>query len=326
MAAGSKSTPPRRSARRNLFYLLPVLALAIPLATNDYTQYVVNLILVYILVAVGFNVVIGNLGQLAFANAAFFGIGAYSTGILMFHFGVPFWIALLPAGLVGMLAGVLASIPALRNIRLYYLAIVTLAFGELMRWLYIHAREVTQGSLGMALPEPTFFGVSIADDKAKFYVLLALTTAFVLATANLLKSRIGRAIVAIRENELAAASLGIPTAIYFVVAFAWSGLVVGIAGGMFAILLGHIEPDSFSLIEVIRHFALVMFGGVGNLAGSVIGAIALTAAPEFFRGFPGLEELFFSLLLIAVLVFLPRGLVSLLARYLPAFRERLYRD
>lgn len=305
---------------------LPVLALFIPLLTNEYTQYVVNLMLVYILVSVGFNVVIGNLGQLAFANAAFFGIGAYSTGIVMYHLGWPFWLALLPSGLVGMLAGLLVSVPALRNIRLYYLAIVTLAFGELLRWTYIHWRDLTLGSLGMALPPPTFMGYHLGSDTAKFYIFLLPTVLLVKATANLLRSRIGRAIVAIRENELAAASLGVPTAIYFMIAFAWSGLVVGFAGGMFAILIGHIEPASFDLVEVIRHFAMVMFGGVGNLAGAALGAVSLTAAPELFRGFPGYEELFFGILLVLVLVFLPRGLISLVARWIPGLRERYYRE
>jgi len=178
----------------------------------------------------------------------------------------------------------------------------------------------------MALPTPTFLGHSLASDTAKFYVFLVPTVLLVKATANLLRSRLGRAIVSIRENEFAAASLGVPTAAYFMVAFAWSGFVVGIAGGMFAILIGHIEPASFDLVELLRHFSMVMFGGVGNLAGAVIGGITLTAAPELFRGFPGFEELFFGLLLVLVLVFLPRGLVSLLARRLPGLRERYYRE
>jgi len=311
---------------RRYFYVLPLLALAIPLVTNEYTQYIVNLVLVYVLVAVGFNLVIGNLGQLAFANAAFFGIGAYTTGILMVHLAVPFWLALLPAGVAGALAGGLASVPALRGIRVYYLAIITLAFGELMRWVYIHAESVTMGSLGMSLPTATVVGLPLDSDTAKFYFFLPVTTLLVVGTANLLRSRIGRAVVAIRENELAAASLAIPTARYFVLVFLWSGFVVGIAGGMFGVLIGHIEPESFGFIEIIQHFAIVMVGGVGSLAGSIIGAIALTAAPEFFRGFPGFEELFYSLILILVLMFLPRGLVSLGARYSVAFRELFYRE
>ncbi len=323
--SSARSLPVRLAADTRLFYLLPVLALFVPLFTNPYTQFVVNLMLVYVLVAVGFNIVIGNLGQLAFANTACFGIGAYATGLLMADAGLPFWAALIPGGAMGALAGFLASVTALRGIRIYYLAIVTLAFGELMRWVYIHAEGITRGTDGLPVPMPTVFGMSLDTEVKKFYVFLAIATVVVKGTSNLLRSRIGRAIVAIKDNELATASLGIPTALYIVLAFVWSGFVVGIAGGMFAILIGRVVPDSFGLIELIFHFAMVMVGGFGSLSGSVLGAIVLTAVPEYFRSFPGLEEMFFGVLLVLVLMFLPKGLASFFARYLPMFRQRFYR-
>ena len=303
-------------------------ALFVPLLTNEYSQYVVNLALVYVLVTVGFNIAIGTLGQLAFCNVALFGIGAYTTGILMYHFHWPFWVALLPSAVTGAAAGFLASVPALRGIRALYLAIMTLAFGELMRWVYIHADAVTLGSGGMPIPTAgvTFFGMSIHSPYAKFYVFLGIVVLVVLGTSNLLRSRIGRAIVAIKNNELAAASLGMATSKYIVLAFAWSGCVVGIAGGMFAILIGRVVPESFNLVELIQHFAMVMIGGVGSLAGAIAGAITLTWAPEMFRRFPGYEELFFGILLVVILLFLPRGLISLVTRFVPGFAERYYRE
>ena len=142
------------------FFILPLCALAIPLIANPYTQFMVNLMLVYVLVAVGFNLVLGNLGQLAFANTALFGIGAYSAAMLMAHAGWPFWAVILPAGIAGAAAGFLASVTALRGIRVYYLAIVTLAFGELLRWTYIHGEKVTGGTDGLAVPKSDFFGVA----------------------------------------------------------------------------------------------------------------------------------------------------------------------
>ncbi|HET6521509.1 MAG TPA: branched-chain amino acid ABC transporter permease [Geminicoccaceae bacterium] len=314
----------RLLADRRLLYLLPVLALPIPLFVNDYVQYVINLALVYVLVGVGFNIVLGNLGQLAFANAAFFGIGAYATGILMHHLAVPFWIALLVGGGAGAAAGAITALPALRGIRLFYLAIITLAFGELMRWVYIHAEAVTLGSMGLAVPQPTFFGVVLATDTHKFYVFLAIVTLLVAATANLLHSRIGRAFMAIRDNELAAASMGIPTARYFVLAFAWSGFVVGVGGALYAALVRLVAPEAFNLAQLILHFAIVMVGGIGSLAGSVLGALVVTAAPEFMRDLPGFEELLFGALIVLILLFLPGGLASLLARYVPLFRERYF--
>lgn len=310
-----------------VFYLVPLIAAFVPLFANDYLQFIANMMLVYVLVTVGFNLVIGNLGQLAFANTAFFGIGAYTTAILMTHLGLPYAVAIVAAAVVGALAGLLASATALRGIRLYYLAIITLAFGELMRWVYIHAASVTMGTDGLPLPASiSLFGISLHTEAHKFYAFLIITTLIVKGSSNLLRSRVGRAIVAIKENELTTASLGISTAGYIVLTFAWSGAVVGIAGAMFAASTGRVFPESFGLTEVIAHFAMVMVGGSGSLIGSVIGGLLLTALPEYLRQFPGMAELFFGGIIIAVLLFLPKGLVSLLAKVSPLFRDRYFRE
>lgn len=309
-----------------VFYLVPLVVALIPLFANDYLQFMANMIMVYVLVTVGFNLVIGNLGQLAFANTAFFGIGAYMTAIFMTYAGFTYEMALVGAAICGGLAGLLASITALRGIRLYYLAIITLAFGELMRWVYIHAESVTRGTDGLPLPDVTVFGLSMHSDTAKFYVFLVITVLVVKGTSNLLRSRVGRAIMAIRDNELTTASLGISTANYIILTFVWSGAVVGVAGAMFAASTERVFPESFGLTEVIVHFAMVMVGGAGSLIGSVIGGIVLTALPEYFRQFPGMEELFFGIIIVIVLLFMPKGLVSLLAKVSPLFRERYFRE
>ena len=311
---------------RRIYYLIPVVALVIPFFANEYLLWVVNAILVYILVTVGFNLIIGNLGQLAFASTAFFGIGSYTTAILMVYFGVPYVLAILASAVVGGIAGFLTSVTALRGIRLYYLAIITLAFGELMRWVYLHGDRVTDGSDGLLMPSARFFWIPLDSESPKFYVFLLLTVVVVKATSNLMRSKIGRAIVAIRENEFATASLGIYTARYIVLAFVWSGSVVGIAGAMFAVLTERVLPEAFGLTEVIIHFGMVLVGGTGSIVGSVLGAITLTALPEYFRQFPGMDELFFGIVIVLVLLFLPKGLVSLLCRVSPVFHDRYYRD
>ena len=311
---------------RRMYYLVPIVALVIPFLTNEYLLWMVNAILVYVLVTMGFNLIIGNLGQLAFANTAFFGIGAYTTAILMVYLGVPYVVAIVGSALAGGLAGFLASVTALRGIRLYYLAIITLAFGELMRWVYLHGDKVTMGSDGLLMPPTFFFGLPLDSEVPKFYVFLALTVVVVKATSNLMRSRIGRAIVAVRDNEAATASLGIHTARYIVLAFVWSGSVVGTAGAMFAVLTERVLPEAFGLTEVIIHFGMVLVGGTGSIVGSVLGAIALTVLPEYFRQFPGMDELFFGIIIVLILLFLPKGLVSLLCRISPVFNERYYRD
>src|SRR5215831_9592751 len=127
--SASETVAPRREAGRRGLWIIPILLLPLPLLLNPYQQYVVNLVLVYVPVAIGFNVVVGNLGLLAFSNVAFFGIGAYTAGVLMLKLGLPWWVTVLPAGILGGIAGTAASVPALRGVRLFYLAIMTLAFG-----------------------------------------------------------------------------------------------------------------------------------------------------------------------------------------------------
>ena len=299
--------------------------LALPFFTNDYVQYIVNLILAYGLVAVGFNIVLGYLGQLAFANTAFFGVGAYAFGILMERYGLPFWAALLPAALAGGLTGLLVGLPALR-LKGYYLAVVTLSLGELLRWGYIHGDTLTHGSSGLAIPPSTLESLAVPEDAQRYYVLLVVGGLVLWGTVNLLRSRVGRAWVAIRENEFAAASLGFSPALYKVAAFGWSGFVVGMGGALFALLIGRVAPESFDLHQLLLQFAIVMVGGLGSVAGSLLGALLLTAAPEVLRNFPGAEEIVFSLLLIGVLLFMPHGLSGMLRRVFPRLRERLYRS
>jgi branched-chain amino acid transport system permease protein len=302
-----------------VFWLLPIVLLPVPLLLNPYQQYVLNTVLLYVPVGIGFNLVVGNLGLLAFSNVAYFGLGAYTSGILMTAFGLPWWLTVVPAGVVGGIAGAIASIPALRGVRLFYLAIMTLAFGELMRWTYIRWEALTGGSMGMAVPTDT-------TDRSRFYLFLALVTLIVFVTDKGLRSRFGRAFLAIKDNEIAAAAMGIPTDRYIVLAFAWGGVLVGIGGAMFAISVGHLTPVSFDLSELVRQFAMIMVGGLGSLTGAIIGAVMITLAPQVFISFPGFEELVFGVLIVLVILFLPRGLASLLARASPAFVERYYRE
>jgi branched-chain amino acid transport system permease protein len=312
----------RWNGGRLAWLVVLLLLLALPWGVNNYVQFVVNTMLVYCLASIGFNVVIGYLGQLAFANAAFFGIGAYAAGLAMARLGLPYPLALAAAAAVGGLAGALVGLPALR-VRGYYLAIVTLAFGELMRWVYVHADALTYGPGGFNVPQASLFGGPL-NETGKYYVFLFAVLLGLGTTRCLVKSRIGRAFVAVRNNESAAASLGVAVARTKVVAFAWSGLIVGLAGGLYAMLNGRVSPDTFGLSQMLLHFAIVMIGGLGSLTGSIIGAVLLTGAPELLRNFPGLEEIVFSVLLMAVLFFMPRGIGGLIAERVPAARERLY--
>jgi branched-chain amino acid transport system permease protein len=296
--------------------VVAALVLSLPLIANSYIQFIVNLAVVYVLVCLGFNLVIGYLGQLAFANAAFFGVGAYATAIVMAKLNWPFLAGLCLSALVGGLCGVLTGLPALRGIRKFYLAIITMAAGELLRWGYIHAEWLTSGSTGLEVPAVTIAGFRIQSEAQKFYLFLAVVAPLVWIVNNLVRSRIGRAIVAIRESEQAAAGLAIPTSSYFVLTFGLSGVLVGVAGSLFAVSIGRVVPESFNLVQLIQQFAMVMLGGIGSVSGSIIGALVVVAIPELTRGVPGMEELLFSIVLIVVILAMPGGLAGLGSRFL----------
>ncbi len=316
--------PPSVSDRRvSALWLIPLALLPIPPLLNDYQQFMFNLILIYVPVGIGFNVVLGNLGLLAFSNVAYFGLGAYTSGILMAQFGLPWFVTLLPVLLVGACAACIAGIPALRGVRLFYLAIMTLAFGELMRWAYIRWEPLTGGSIGMSVPPS---GFPLDTDRHRYYVFLVLAVLSIITTDRLLRSRFGRAFEAIKGNEIAAAAMGIHTDRLILLGFAWNGMLTAIGGAMLAISIGHITPASFDLNELIVEFAIVMVGGLGSLAGSVIGAVVITLLPQLVIGFPGFQELVFGVLIVLVILFLPRGLASLVPARFPALQQRFRHD
>lgn len=326
MSSQSSGAVPGPYALNVIAFAAAALAvLALPFFLNDYTQFVVNLGLVYVLVCLGFNIVVGFLGQLAFANAALFGIGAYATGISMTKLGLPYLPALAISVLAGTICGILIGLPALRGIRRFYLAIITMAAGELLRWTYIHAGSLTNGSTGLEVPTAYIFGVRFQSEFSKYYLFLAIVGPLVWLVRNLMRSRIGRAIVAIRESEQAAAGAGISTSSYFVFSFALSGLLVAVAGSLFALVIGRVVPESFNLVQLIQQFAMVMVGGLGSIVGSVIGAFVIVAIPELTRGFPGMEEFLFSIILIGIILFMPNGIAGLLASLTRRPQGKLFR-
>jgi branched-chain amino acid transport system permease protein len=301
--------------------LVLLVLFAAPKLANGYVIYILALMCINVLMASGFNFVIGFLGQLVFANTAFFGIGAYAYGIIMVHTGLPFPIAFLGACLAGGLAGLIVGLPALR-LTGFQLAIVTLAFNELMRWVYLHSGSLGGGASGMELPDARLFGFDLDTDRSKYVLILAVTIVAIWMVRNIARSTVGRAIVSVGANELAAAALTVPPVRYKITAFALSGFFTAIAGALFALLLGRVAPESFNLNQLLLGFAMVMVGGMGTVAGPVLGAILLTAVPEFLRNIAGAEEILYSFLLIGLLLFMPSGLFGGLCTLIPSLRER----
>lgn len=290
---------------------------------NGYVLFILALICANALMAIGFNFVIGFLGQLVFANTAFFGVGAYCYGILIFHFHLPFWAATACAAVIAGAFGAVVGMPALR-IGGLQLAIVTLSVNELMHWIYVHSGSFGGGPSGLNLPVTHLFGpfgISLTSSRAIYIVVFVVSALFIWLAWNVMRSSTGRAIIAVGASPQVAGALTVSREAYTVIAFALSGFFSGAGGALFAFTLGRVAPESFGLTQLLFGFAVVMIGGLGTVWGPVLGAALLTAVPQFLSSFQGAEELIFSVLLVVLLLFMPAGLYGVVCRIWPPARE-----
>ena len=275
----------------------------IPLVANPYLVYVASIALLYVILAVGLNMLLGYAGQFAFANAALFGIGAYATGLAQIRLGLPFWIALPAGAMFTALAGILVALPALRLSGLY-LALATMAFAQFTQWVLLNWESVTRGAGGFKLPPPYFGFLGLSSSTGVYYLTLAVTTALVLAAWNIVRSWVGRAMIAVRDSEIAAESLGVDLARTKTLAFAISAFYAGAAGGLYSATLNFVAPEGFDLFQMVVHFSMVVVGGLGSVWGAVLGATLLVGVQEALRAFKGAQEIAFGLVLMMAIVFL----------------------
>ena len=307
------ASPPARQLMR--WGLGVLAALLLPLVHADpYHLDVLTTALLYALLALGLHLIVGLTGVLHLGYAAFFAIGAYTYGLLNLHAGCPFWLGILPAVVTAGLCGVALGIPALR-VRGDYLAIVTLGFGEIVRIAFTNLERWTggpNGLLGIAHPSlwiPGHGTVDFGVASIPYYYLTCLTTAVVAALCmRLSRSRIGRAWMAIREDELAAACSGIPVLQLKLLAQGCGGAIAGLAGAIFAAKQGTVTPDSFDFILSVMMLAMVVLGGLGSIRGAIIGALLLGSLPELLRHFEQYRMLLFGLSMIVIMRVRPSGL------------------
>lgn len=295
----------------------------LPVFANSYLLYVSNLALLYIILAIGLNLLVGYGGQLAFANAAMFGIGAYAAGLLQVRLGVPYYLALPAGGVAASALGTLMAWPALRLSGIY-LALATLAFAQFTQWAFLNWEGLTFGATGFAVPRLSFAPLPITAAYGIYFLSWIITIALTLLAWNLVRSRVGRAFVAMRDNEVAAASLGVHLLHYKVIAFALSGFYAGIAGALHCGVLNYVAPESFDLFQMVIQKSMIIVGGLGSIVGSVIGATLLVATLEVLREFKSLQEIAFGVILLGFILFMPLGLVSFMKRILPGWEEEVH--
>ena len=307
-----------------LWIVFFILLICIPLLTNNYQQYIINLIFLSFLVCFGLAVLLGYAGQMAFASAGFLGIGAYTTGLSMVWLGVSYWTAFLVSCLVSLLFAIFLGFIGFR-LRRYYLAITTLAFTLAMRFFYVTAGDLTFGPSGFNIPRASLFGFSLNTDRRVYYLVLFVVLLFSVLTRNIIKSKVGRAFMTIRVNEEAAASAGINVNGYKMLAFVICGILGGVTGALYTQVLGRIAPEEFGMLPMFLHFVIVVLGGLGSFFGLIISTVVVTLIPEFIRGFVGLEELLYGLIIIIMILAAPRGLYGFIRKYSPVkWREKMY--
>ena len=300
-----------RRQRGALVFLLLVAAFAFPFVASSYLLDVMTGALLYAMLASALNITVGFTGVLVLGFIGFYAIGAYTVGILTVKFALcSFWLALPAAGVMALLFGLLLGIPSLR-LKGDYLAIVTLGFGEIVKIFCNNLDGLTGGPNGiLGIARPTLGPVSLDSPRAFYWFCLVLLCVVVLVVARLANSRFGRAWIAVRENEMAAGALGIDVFGKPLLSFSLSAFFGGIAGALFAAKQGFISPDSFTFYESVLVLCMVVLGGIGNVAGSLVGAFLLIVLPELLREFSLYRMLIFGALMIAFMIFRPHGLVG----------------
>lgn len=318
MVAADIARLPQRRVSRNLTAALAAVGLLLagsaPFALNGYALYLLTLAEIFALVALGLNVLTGYAGQISLCHAAFFGVGAYATALLTTKAGLPYLVSLPLGALLTTMIGAIVAVPALR-LKSLYLAIATLGFGVVLQKIIFEWRGLTGGGGGLALGAPTIAGQELGA-TGLYYLTLAFVVVGLWGAYNVSRGRTGRALLLIKESEIAAASLGIDIARYKVMAFAISAFYAAIAGGLYACLVRYINPESFNVGLSIGFLSMVVIGGLGTIGGSIVGAAFYVIVPELLRGIKDAPGLVFGLLLVIVMVFMPRGLWGMLRQLL----------
>lgn len=248
-----------------------------PLFLGRYTIYIVTLVLVSTIGSLGLNILTGCTGQISLGHGAFVAIGAYSYAILLTN-GLPFWLAILLASIISGLIGIIIGLPALRMKGLY-LAMATLAFHFITEQIIMNWERLTGGYQGLNVPVASLGGFRIKNEISIYYLVLICCLLLIFIAINLNRSKIGRALCAIRDRDLAAEAIGISLTKYKLIAFFISAVYAGIAGSLMAISMGRISPYDFTLILSISYLSMIIIGGLGSIPGSILGAIAITLLP-----------------------------------------------
>jgi branched-chain amino acid transport system permease protein len=277
---------------------------------SEYHQHLLIVSGIYVLLALGLNLIIGYTGQVSLGHAAFYGLGAYTAAILSVRFGSPFWLNLFAAPVVAGIFGILLGLPTIR-LAGHYLGIASLTFGIIIEQIFLNWISLTRGPMGItgiSPPRISFLNFQFTRKSHYYYLILVITLVVFFLFRRLVSYRTGRAFAAIRENEISAKAMGIHTTYYKVLAFTIAAMIAGVAGCFFAHYLLFVSPDSFAFLESINILALTIIGGTGNILGSFVGGLFLTILPEYLRALNEAREVIYGAMLLLIIMFMPKGL------------------
>ena len=300
-----------------LFVVLGVGVIAFPWGvSSSYWMNLTNLAISFSIACLGLNIVLGYTGQLSLAQAAFWGVGAYTSAILTTRLGMPVWTGMIAAFFVAAFFGVVLGIPTLK-LSGHYLAMATIGFGIILQLILINAIWLTGGSDGITkIPSPWIGSLELKDPNAFFYVAAVSLLLFTWAAVRLKGSRVGRAFMAIRENEMAAETTGVDSTYYKIMAFALSAGYAGFGGWLFAHSGSHyISPDTFSFEQSVMLLAMAVLGGNGSAIGAIVGAVLLTLLPEVLRFLKDSYMMVYAAGIVVVMIFMPGGIAGLVRAF-----------
>ena len=297
---------------------LMIFAIVFPFLFSTYQTNIMTTALMYVVLGLGLNIVVGLAGLLDLGYVAFYAVGAYSYALLHDAFGLGFWTVLPIGGLLAAVFGILLGIPVLR-LRGDYLAIVTLGFGEIIRLVLENWGEFSKGPSGISnIARPGLFGIELSLDTAIIYIYY-LMVLFVIVTIFLVNrlqdSRLGRAWIALREDEIACQAMGIDKMKTKLIAFSLGAFWAGIIGVVFAAKTTFINPASFTFLESAIILSIVVLGGMGSIVGVIIGALILILMPEYLRALSEYRMLAFGGILVCMMVFRPQGIIASVKRH-----------
>lgn len=294
----------------SLSLLVVVVAIFPFLGVSMYVVRIATVCLMYIALAISLNLITGFMGQVSLGHAAFYGIGAYTAAILATKLKLNFPITFIAACVVTGIFGMLLAIPALK-LKGSYLSIVTLGFCEIIRLIELNWMDLTRGPMGIvSIPPPTFLGFKIDKPNEFYYMCLVLVIISIVLIINLIDSRIGRGLVAIREDEIAAEAMGINVFVYKVMAFTIGAVFAGLMGAFYAQYVRYIDPNLFNFDQSIQILSMIILGGLGSIPGSILGAVLLSVIPELMRGLAEYRMLIYGLLLVIMMLIRPQGLLG----------------